>query len=145
MPYDCKPFDYVPPAGLTVPEPRHPVVIVGAGPIGLAAALDLAQYGVASVILDDNNVVSVGSRAICWSKRSLEILDRLGIGERCAEKGVTWQVGRTFHCNVGVGVGRIADHQYLDRATGDLVEGLALVSGFRTSGAAAQRCCARVS
>lgn len=97
MPYDYKPFEYVRPEGLDRAEPRHPVIIVGAGPIGLAAALDLAQYGVPSVVLDDNNVVSVGSRAICWSKRSLEILDRLGIGDRCLEKGVTWQVGRTFH------------------------------------------------
>ena len=97
MPYDYKPFDYVAPPGLNAPEPRHPVVIVGAGPIGLAVALDLAGYGIRSVILDDNNVVSVGSRAICWSKRSLEILDRLGIGDRCVEKGVIWNVGRTLH------------------------------------------------
>jgi len=97
MPYDYQAFPFVPPPGLMAPEPRHPVIIVGAGPIGLAAALDLAGHGVASVVLDDNNVVSVGSRAICWSKRSLEIFDRLGIGARMAEKGVTWQVGRTFH------------------------------------------------
>jgi hypothetical protein len=71
-----------------------PVAIVGAGPIGLAMAIDLAQRGVASVVLDDNNVVSVGSRAICWAKRTLEIFDRLGVGERMLEKGVTWKVGR---------------------------------------------------
>ena len=97
MPYDYRPFPYVAPPGLTAPEPRHKVVIVGAGPIGLALAIDLAQSGVASVVLDDNNVVSVGSRAICWSKRSLEILDRLGVGQRCVEKGVIWKVGRTLH------------------------------------------------
>ena len=97
MAYDYAPFPYIPPPGLTAPEPRHPVVIVGAGPIGLAAALELANHGVRSVVVDDNNVVSVGSRAICWSTRSLEILDRLGVGERCVEKGVTWQVGRTHH------------------------------------------------
>ncbi|NNF71091.1 MAG: FAD-dependent oxidoreductase [Rhodobacteraceae bacterium] len=97
MPYDYQPFPYVAPPGLTAPEPRHQVVIVGAGPIGLAMALDLAGRGVPSVVLDDNNVVSVGSRAICWSKRSLEILDRLGLGDRMVEKGVTWKVGRTFH------------------------------------------------
>jgi hypothetical protein len=73
-----------------------PVAIVGAGPIGLAMAIDLAQRGVASVVLDDNNVVSVGSRAICWAKRTLEIFDRLGVGERMLEKGVTWKVGRNF-------------------------------------------------
>ena len=73
-----------------------PVAICGAGPIGLAAAIDLALHGVRSVILDDNDVVSVGSRAICWAKRTLEIFDRLGVGERMVAKGVTWQVGRLF-------------------------------------------------
>lgn len=97
MAYDYRPFDYVPPPGLTAAEPRHRVVIVGAGPIGLAMAIELANHGVQSVVLDDNNVVSVGSRAICWSKRSLEILDRLGVGEQSVAKGVTWKVGRTFH------------------------------------------------
>ena len=82
MPYDHEPFDYIAPPGLTAPEPRHPVIIVGAGPIGVAMALELASHGIRSVVLDDNNVVSVGSRAICWSKRSLEILDRLGVGDR---------------------------------------------------------------
>jgi 3-(3-hydroxy-phenyl)propionate hydroxylase len=97
MPYDYRPFAYVPPPGLTGPEPVHPVVIVGAGPIGLALAIDLAQQGVKATVLDDNNVVSVGSRAICWSKRSLEILDRLGVGAACVDKGVVWKVGRTYH------------------------------------------------
>lgn len=97
MAYDYRPFAYDPPPGLTAPEPRHKVAIVGAGPIGLALAIDLAQFGVPSVVLDDNNVVSVGSRAICWSKRSLEVLDRLGVGQNCVEKGVVWKVGRTLH------------------------------------------------
>jgi len=95
--YDYKPFDYHKPPGLTGTEPRHPVAIIGAGPIGVALAIDLAQHGIASVVLDDNNVVSIGSRAICWAKRTLEIFDRLGVGERMLEKGVTWKVGRLFH------------------------------------------------
>lgn len=97
MGYQYQPFDYVPPPGLTGAEPRHKVAIIGAGPIGLAMAIELANHGVQAVVLDDNNVVSVGSRAICWSKRSLEILDRLGVGEQSVTKGVTWKVGRTFH------------------------------------------------
>ncbi|MES2432407.1 MAG: FAD-dependent oxidoreductase [Pseudomonadota bacterium] len=97
MTYAYQPFDYVKPIGLTTPEPRHKVIIIGAGPIGLAMAIELANHGVQATVLDDNNVVSVGSRAICWSKRSLEILDRLGVGERAVTKGVTWKVGRTFH------------------------------------------------
>ncbi len=99
MPYDYRPFEYTAPPGLSGPEPRHKVVIVGAGPIGLAMAIELANHGTPSVVLDDNNVVSVGSRAICWSKRSLEILARLGVGDCCLEKGVTWSVGRTYHRN----------------------------------------------
>lgn len=97
MAHDRAPYAYVTPPGLTAPEPRHPVIIVGAGPIGLAAALELSNHGVPTIVLDDNNVVSVGSRAICWAKRSLEIFDRLGIGEACVEKGVTWKVGRTHN------------------------------------------------
>ena len=76
---------------------RYPVVIIGAGPVGLAAAIDLALHGVPVVVLDDSDRVSVGSRAICWAKRTLEIFDRLGIGERMVAKGVTWRVGRLFH------------------------------------------------
>jgi 3-(3-hydroxy-phenyl)propionate hydroxylase len=76
--------------------PRRPVVIVGAGPVGLTAAIDLAQRGIASVILDDADRIGGGSRAICFSKRSLEIMDRLGLGDRLVEKGVTWKVGKVF-------------------------------------------------
>ncbi len=75
---------------------RHKVVVVGAGPIGLAAGIDLAQQGVPVVILDENDKVSHGSRAICFAKRPLEILDRLGCGERMVEKGVTWNIGKVF-------------------------------------------------
>ena len=95
--YAYKSYPYTKPPELTGGKVSDaPVVIVGAGPVGLAAAIDLAQHGIASVVLDDNDVVSVGSRAICWAKRTLEIFDRLGIGERVLEKGVGWQVGRQF-------------------------------------------------
>ncbi|WP_367715740.1 FAD-dependent oxidoreductase [Nitratireductor sp. GISD-1A_MAKvit] len=96
--YAYNPFPYVKSPELARGHVgQYPVVIVGAGPVGLAAAIDLAQRGVSVVVLDDNDVVSLGSRAICWSKRTLEIFDRLGVGERMVEKGVTWQVGRLFH------------------------------------------------
>jgi 3-(3-hydroxy-phenyl)propionate hydroxylase len=80
-------------AGATV---RRPVVIVGAGPVGLSAAIDLASRGVSVVVLDDADRIGEGSRGICWSKRTLEILDRLGVGERLVAQGVTWKVGRVF-------------------------------------------------
>jgi 3-(3-hydroxy-phenyl)propionate hydroxylase len=72
------------------------VVVVGAGPVGLAVAIDLGQRGVPVVLLDDDNTVSVGSRAICYAKRALEVLDRLGCGQRVVEKGVGWNVGKVF-------------------------------------------------
>jgi 3-(3-hydroxy-phenyl)propionate hydroxylase len=75
---------------------RHPVVIVGAGPIGLTAALECASRGLDVVVLDDNDTVSIGSRAVCYAKRPLEIWDRLGVGERMVEKGVSWKVGKVF-------------------------------------------------
>ena len=75
---------------------RHPVVVVGAGPVGLCVAIDLAQNGVPVVLLDDDNTVSTGSRAICFAKRTLEILDRLGTGQRMVDKGVTWHLGKVF-------------------------------------------------
>ncbi len=75
---------------------RLPVVIVGAGPVGMAAALDCRLHGIPVVVLDDDDTVSVGSRGLCYAKRALEILDRLGVGDRVVDKGVGWNVGRTF-------------------------------------------------
>jgi 3-(3-hydroxy-phenyl)propionate hydroxylase len=72
------------------------VIVVGAGPVGLTAAIDLAHRGQPVLLLDDDDTVSVGSRAICYSKRTLEILDRLGCGEAIAAKGVSWRVGKVY-------------------------------------------------
>jgi 3-(3-hydroxy-phenyl)propionate hydroxylase len=74
----------------------HPVVVVGAGPVGLAAAIDLAQQGVPVVIVDSGDSLSVGSRAVCYSKRALEIFGRLGCGQRMVDKGVSWNVGKVY-------------------------------------------------
>ncbi|MDE2297439.1 MAG: FAD-dependent oxidoreductase [Burkholderiales bacterium] len=78
------------------PPARHPVVVVGAGPVGLALAIDLAQRGIAVVLLDSDRTLSNGSRAICFAKRTLEIFDQLGCGERMVAKGVSWNVGKVF-------------------------------------------------
>ncbi len=81
--------------GNDLAEPR--VVVVGAGPIGLSLAIDLAQRGQEVVLLDDADRIGEGSRAICFSKRSLEYWDRLGVGDRMVDKGVVWSVGKIFH------------------------------------------------
>ncbi|WP_319824830.1 FAD-dependent oxidoreductase [Thalassovita sp.] len=75
---------------------RHKVVVVGAGPIGLGAAIDLAQQGIEVVVVDDNDKVSFGSRAVCYAKRPLEILERLGCGQPMVDKGVEWNIGKVF-------------------------------------------------
>ena len=75
---------------------RHPVVVVGAGPVGLAIAIDLAQQQVPVVLLDNDCTLSTGSRAICFAKRTLEVFDRLGCGDRMVAKGVSWNVGKVF-------------------------------------------------
>ena len=80
---------------------RRPVVIVGAGPVGLTLALDLARRDVPVVVIDDSDRIGDGSRAVCWAQRTLEVLDRLAepesIGEAVAREGVRWQRGRVFH------------------------------------------------
>src|SRR3984957_11385904 len=73
------------------------IVVVGAGPVGLSLEIDLAQRGQSVVLLDDADRIGEGSRAICFSKRSLEYWDRLGLGQRMVDKGVVWSVGRIFH------------------------------------------------
>jgi 3-(3-hydroxy-phenyl)propionate hydroxylase len=75
---------------------HHPVIVVGAGPVGLSAAIDLAQQGIKTLLVDDDDRLSTGSRAICFAKRTLEIWDRLGCGERMIEKGVSWNRGKVF-------------------------------------------------
>ncbi len=99
-PYDLPEYPFTPPPELRGEAPqRYPIVIVGAGPAGLTLACDLAQRGVRCVLIDDDHTVGVrgaSSRGICYAQKSLEIMDRLGIGERIVNKGVAWSFGRTF-------------------------------------------------
>jgi len=76
---------------------RHPVVVVGGGPVGMGIALDLGRKGTPVLVLDDHDGVGMGSRAICFARRTLEISDRLGCGKAMLDKGVVWNVGRVFH------------------------------------------------
>ncbi|MCX4149252.1 MULTISPECIES: FAD-dependent oxidoreductase [Paraburkholderia] len=98
--YQTLSFDYKPcreQAGKGDAEQvAYPVIVVGAGPVGLATAIDIAQQGVPVVLVDDDCSLSTGSRAICFSKRSLDIFDRLGCGQRMVDKGISWNVGKVF-------------------------------------------------
>ncbi|MEJ7686599.1 MAG: FAD-dependent monooxygenase [Variovorax sp.] len=75
----------------------HPVVIAGGGPVGMSLALGLANHGVGSVILEADDTVCVGSRAACISRRSLEIVERLGALPAFLAKGLPWTGGRSFY------------------------------------------------
>ncbi|MFM0240815.1 FAD-dependent oxidoreductase [Paraburkholderia phytofirmans] len=98
--YQTLSFEYRPCREQSTPggaeQAAYPVIVVGAGPVGLATAIDLAQQGVPVVLVDDDCSLSTGSRAICFSKRSLDIFDRLGCGQRMVEKGISWNVGKVF-------------------------------------------------
>ena len=75
---------------------EYPVVIIGAGPVGLTLAIDLILRGIDCVLLDDQDRIGEGSRAICFAKRTLEIWDRLGCAAPMLEKGVRWNIGKVF-------------------------------------------------
>lgn len=75
---------------------QHPMVVIGAGPVGLSMAIDMAQRGHRVVVLDNDHRLSIGSRALCFSKRALEVWDRLGVGQPMVDKGVSWNLGKVF-------------------------------------------------
>jgi 3-(3-hydroxy-phenyl)propionate hydroxylase len=76
---------------------QHPVAIAGGGPVGLATALGLAKQGVPSIVIEADNSVCEGSRAICVSRRSLQILQRLGVLDAFMAKGLPWTSGRSYY------------------------------------------------
>ncbi|GIT92348.1 FAD-dependent oxidoreductase [Jannaschia pagri] len=76
---------------------RHPVVVVGGGPVGLTLALDLGRRGTPVVVLDDHAGPGQGSKAICFAKRTLDIAHRLGAAAPMMDKGIVWSRGRVFH------------------------------------------------
>ncbi len=95
--YTYPTFPYRAPADLMAGAPqRKPLIVIGAGPVGLAAAIDARLHGLDVLLFDEEDSVSFGSRAVCYAKRALEILDRLGVGDAIVDKGVSWNVGRTF-------------------------------------------------
>ena len=81
---------------------RHPVVVVGGGPVGYCTALGLANHGVPVVVIEADDSVCFGSRAICISRRSLEIVERLGAAEGFLKTGLPWTGGRSFYRNTEV-------------------------------------------
>ncbi len=94
--YEYRRYPYRRPAELDGKGARRRVVIVGAGMAGPTLALSLAARGVPSVLLDEDDTVSIGSRSICQAKHSLEIWDRFDIADKMVEKGITWEQGEVY-------------------------------------------------
>jgi 3-(3-hydroxy-phenyl)propionate hydroxylase len=77
--------------------PAHvPVLIAGGGPAGLTLAALLARHGVQSLVVEADSGYCTGSRAICISRRSQEILGWAGAGEALAAKALPWTGGRSY-------------------------------------------------
>ena len=79
------------------PQARKPVVIAGSGPAGMVTALELARLGVPSVVLESELQVSQGSRAIVFTRRSMEILQQVGVADRMTENGLPWRFGNSYY------------------------------------------------
>jgi len=76
----------------------EPVLVVGAGPVGLASALLLARWQVPSIVLEaEPSRSQAGSRAICFQRDVLDLLDRVGCADAMIAEGVTWTTGRTYY------------------------------------------------
>ena len=77
----------------------EPVLIAGAGPVGLVTALLLARWQVPSIVLESAPAerTHAGSRAICFQRDVLDVFDRVGCADEMVAEGVTWTTGRTFY------------------------------------------------
>ena len=80
-----------------VPARDVPVLVVGAGPIGLVTALGIAQQGVRCLLIESELQVSEGSRAIVFTRRSMEILQQVGAADAIAAHGLPWRFGNSFY------------------------------------------------
>ncbi|MFS8977984.1 FAD-dependent oxidoreductase [Cupriavidus necator] len=101
MPDSTAPHAAVPPAPPQLPSrpwpQRVPVLIAGGGPVGLTLAALLARQGIASLVVEADDGYCAGSRAICMSRRSLEILGWVGADQRTVDTGLPWVGGRSYY------------------------------------------------
>jgi 3-(3-hydroxy-phenyl)propionate hydroxylase len=74
-----------------------PVLIAGGGPVGLTLAALLASFGIRSVVIENDPSYCTGSRAICMSRRSQEILGWVGADKPLVDKGLSWVGGRSYY------------------------------------------------
>ena len=95
--FDYPEYPFIRPAEFDGESRQHPVVIVGAGPIGMTAALELARHGIRTVVLDDKNTVNEGSRAVCIARHSMECLQQIGLAETFEKSALPWTRGSSYY------------------------------------------------
>ena len=78
------------------PAPSRPVVIAGGGPVGLTLAALLSRRGIRSIVVEADAGYCTGSRAICVSRRSLEVLAWAGAERHIGAIGLPWVGGRSY-------------------------------------------------
>ena len=82
--------------GVGLPFGGAPVIVVGGGPTGLTAALELMHHGVPSIVLETGRQRCDGSRAIAVHRTALAVWERLGCAEPMLTNGIAWRARRTF-------------------------------------------------
>lgn len=95
--FDYEAYPFVEPPEMRGEGRRRSVTIVGAGPVGLVTALALVRRGIEVTLVEDEATLNIGSRAAGTSRRSLEILDSLGVNEPLLERGVSWSRGQSYY------------------------------------------------
>ncbi|KOV30553.1 FAD-dependent oxidoreductase [Streptomyces sp. H021] len=85
------------------------VLVVGAGPTGLALAVDLARSGVAALVVERSGSLFPGSRGKGLQPRTLEVLDDLGVHEEVRAAGAPYPVGMVWQDGVRAGEHRMFD------------------------------------
>ncbi|MBR0754413.1 FAD-dependent monooxygenase [Bradyrhizobium jicamae] len=97
--FDYEIYPFVRPSEMDNPgaQESHPIAIVGAGPIGLIFAIQLAAFGIKSIVVDAKAQVSGGSRAAALTRRSMEIVEQAGVAREFLRDAILWNKGRSYY------------------------------------------------
>lgn len=69
-------------------RPTPPVVVAGAGPVGMTLALDLARRGTAVLVLEASQTTTANPRCNTTNARSMEYFRRLGLSDAIRRAGL---------------------------------------------------------
>lgn len=94
--YSYKIYPYFHTTSNTIAD-QNTVTVVGAGPVGMTSALLLAKQGVNVILLSSEQQLSEGSRALVYTKRSMEILNSAGAAKKMLAKLLPWTHGNSIY------------------------------------------------